>query len=194
MLFEITAEKSCICFITVGDVTVVAELPASYFALLNSETAKFTVAPGQGTNYFTVKLSGVRTTKTVKFVDEDGTLISRANVNSGKWLNTPEVETEDGTLILGWKNLADLGVYGLGAYQIKANATYQLVTGKIGDADRSGVIEGADLVTVRREIIGADSVQFVQLLDVNSDGDVDITDMIRLKKYIADPENVVLGK
>lgn len=64
--FSLTKDGGCICQISVKDTVLSGEIPESFFSNLKGvEEAYFTVAPGTGTNYFTVDITGV------KIVDTD---------------------------------------------------------------------------------------------------------------------------
>ena len=59
--FELTADGGCICRISAGGSVISGEIPQSFFSgLSGAEEAYFAVAPGTGTNYFTVDLTGVK--------------------------------------------------------------------------------------------------------------------------------------
>lgn len=193
MLFEIDNSSNLICYITVGETVVTATMPASYFTNLGATKANFEVGPGNSACYFTVKFTGVRSTKRVKYLDPENNIIAQTNVNAGKTVIPPATTAEAGSVILGWKNLSDDGVYGLNAHIIEDHSTYRLLTGKIGDANRDDVIDSNDVVAVRKDMIGAESAQFTQLLDVNSDGEINILDLVRLKKYVVGADTSVLG-
>lgn len=185
LLFEIDEEKNLICYITAGGAEVTAVLPSGYFTNLGTENACFEIGPGNSVCYFTVKLTGVRSAKHISFLDGGGSELARAAVNAGSWINPPEVNAEEGSLVLGWENLADNELYGFTAYQVSDHAVYRAVTGIIGDADLDGGLSGDDLAILRKSILGSAAADFPQLLDVNSDNEINILDMVRLKKRIA---------
>ena len=50
----------------------------------------------------------------------------------------------------------------------------------LGDVDFSGEIDTTDLAVLKKDLLGADST--VQFADVNNDGNIDIKDLVHLKK------------
>ena len=61
----------------------------------------------------------------------------------------------------------------------------------VGDADENGSVEGDDLTAIRKFIVNGTAVR-KDIGDVTGNYEIDILDYVRLKKYLIDPENVVL--
>ena len=61
----------------------------------------------------------------------------------------------------------------------------------VGDADENGSVEGNDLTAIREFIVNGTAVR-KDIGDVTGNYEIDILDYVRLKKYLIDPENVVL--
>ncbi len=59
--------------------------------------------------------------------------------------------------------------------------------GTIGDFDNNGVIDAADIVTLRRILLGTQDTSEMPygIADFNNDGEVDIRDLIAIKEYLA---------
>jgi len=79
----------------------------------------------------------------------------------------------------------------------KTNPTVNLVTNGdfetiIGDIDGDAKIVGADLAKLRTALISLSEANGT-VADVNNDGNVDLLDLVRIKKFVAG-ENVILGE
>ncbi len=61
-----------------------------------------------------------------------------------------------------------------------------------GDADNNGTINAADLVSMKQIILGLEVVdeQIAVLADMNQDGEIDVRDVVALKKYLAVPSSL----
>ncbi|MCQ2449115.1 MAG: metallophosphoesterase [Clostridia bacterium] len=61
-----------------------------------------------------------------------------------------------------------------------------------GDADNNGTLDAADLVNMKRIILGLEEVdeQIAVLADMNQDGVIDVRDVVALKKYLATPTSL----
>ncbi|MGN1081736.1 MAG: dockerin type I repeat-containing protein, partial [Acutalibacteraceae bacterium] len=62
-----------------------------------------------------------------------------------------------------------------------------------GDTSDDGVLSANDLIALRSVLLGAKTAK-AAASDCNGDDNMNILDLVRLKKYFADPENTVLGK
>lgn len=185
ILFEIDGNSNLVCYITVGNNTVTAVLPSDYFTNLGTQKANFEIGPGNSNCYFTVKLTGVRNAKHVIFEDEEGEVLARAAVNNGSWVNPPEVIPEEGSTVLGWRFSSDEAIHDETAFQVTEHVLCRLVTGKLGDADLNGSLNGTDLAILKKVILGTAYECPERLLDVNADNVIDILDIVRLKKLIS---------
>lgn len=61
-----------------------------------------------------------------------------------------------------------------------------------GDLDMSGAVDTGDLANLRKYLLGLDPDIHISVTDVTDDGDINIIDLIRMKKHLADSE-VILG-
>ncbi len=181
MLFEINSNKELVCDIIVDNQTVSCVLPANYFASLGTENAFFTVAPGNSKCSFSVKLTGVRSAKVVKFTD-GGNTVAKVFSDNNIFINPPLYAPEGERAMLGWKNLNDGSVGGNEAKQITASVTYEAVTAAYGDVNRDGEINASDISALRVYLLSGEGVQYTQLLDMNHDDSVNIIDLICMKK------------
>ena len=68
---------------------------------------------------------------------------------------------------------------------------YNYTVDKTGDGDGNGKIDSNDLIILRKALLLGG--EYNEVLDTNGDGNVNLLDLIRLKKHIAD-ETVPLGK
>lgn len=60
----------------------------------------------------------------------------------------------------------------------------EVLTYAAGDTDHSGTVDSDDLVKLRRILLGVDKFDYLIPVDVNGDYDVNILDLIRLKKQL----------
>ena len=63
-----------------------------------------------------------------------------------------------------------------------------------GDVDCNESIETADMVVLRKVLLGTVIAERENTADINGDGETDIRDLVRFKKYFIDSSSVKLGK
>ena len=61
-----------------------------------------------------------------------------------------------------------------------------------GDLDMSGAVDTGDLANLRKYLLGLDPDIHISVANVKEDDDINIIDLIRMKKHLADSE-VILG-
>ena len=75
---------------------------------------------------------------------------------------------------------------------ITQNIKYELLKNIFGDLTNDGVIDANDLIILRL-ILLSDTKGYSEEIDINGDGKVNIADLVRLKKHLAN-RNIPLGK
>lgn len=139
----------------------------------------------------------IQKTPTATFVTGDGaTSIDSITENPGTVI-TPGCPIRAGYTFKGW--------YVNGEYagfdkltMPKENVTYTaewkrvLSVGNV-DADENNIINGSDLTQLKKILLGSVTEYEITLADCTGNGTVDILDLVRLKKHLAD-KNITLGK
>lgn len=75
-----------------------------------------------------------------------------------------------------------------------ATISYEDLKYVAGDVDCNETIETADMVVLRKVLLETTQAERENTADTNGDGEIDIRDLVRLKKYFIDSTSVKLGK
>lgn len=79
----------------------------------------------------------------------------------------------------------------IGYFQLNPQVSY---TGKYGDFNFDGRTDDADLLMLRKYLLGLDNNFNTEIADLNNDGEINIADLVGLKEYIDSPNTVISGK
>ena len=84
--------------------------------------------------------------------------------------------------------------YGYQDCSLNAGFKIKVIPNRWGDANMDGSIDSTDLTILRRYLLGiTEKGTHIAVMNVNDDLTVDIRDLVRLKRYIAAPNETVIG-
>ncbi|MGN0493186.1 MAG: dockerin type I repeat-containing protein, partial [Acutalibacteraceae bacterium] len=114
---------------------------------------------------------------------------------NGTEITLPEY-IKQGTLFRYWKIASDESAELLpgDAYTVANDDIFTAVFSYYGDLDENNDVNASDLTVLRKYLLGCETItdEILEIADVKSDGNIDLLDLIRMKKYLAGYA-VVLG-
>ena len=109
-------------------------------------------------------------------------------IDDGEWQTSPVFENlVQGQTYSFYQRAAATDIYGATA----SSEAFVYFIANYGDADRSGEIDTADLVLIRKVLLGLDEVYDEFAADIKDDGVINILDLIKLKKVLCQKKNPV---
>lgn len=185
VLFGVNDAGDVIVTFTLGQWKITGIIPKKFRDLyLNGENVYFGISSSNRSGYFSVALTGIEKMYTLTF--------PKNRFNKGEMLVPQDAEYRlpapahrDGYAFMGWRDIETGACYAAGA-RLKAakSAAFAAYEAYPGDIDCNGVRQAADLIILRKYILGA--VKYVAATaDANCDEIIDIRDAISLKKIIS---------
>lgn len=114
---------------------------------------------------------------------------------NGTEITLPEF-IKQGTLFRYWKIASDESAELLAGdlYTVENDDTLTAVFSYYGDLDENNDVNASDLTVLKKHLLGCETItdEILEIADVKSDGNIDLLDLIRMKKYLAGYA-VVLG-
>ncbi len=185
VLFGVNDAGDVTVTFTLGQRKITGIIPKKFRDLyLNGENVYFGISSSNRSGYFSVALTGIEKMYTLTFL--------KNRFNKGEMLVPQDAEYRlpapahrNGYAFMGWRDIETGVCYAAGA-RLKAvkSADFAAYEAYPGDIDCNGVRQAADLIILRKYILGA--VKYVAATaDANCDGIIDIRDVISLKKIIS---------
>lgn len=169
--------------VNVGGNKVNAVIPSEFYrSYISSEEAKFFIAPANRNGYFSVKLDGIAHTAAVNMINDGTTDTVRIPVNN--YIRLPDAAAPESSVMLGWYDEENIFYDIDSKISVTSDMCFTAENVLIGDANTDDIIDGLDLVLLRQTLLGRINTVSSRIIDLTADGEVDIRDMVRLKKLL----------
>ncbi len=124
----------------------------------------------------------------VNFKNAQGTNLYNVTAINTSYLTMPEVQKYLGYKFLGWANNKDDVLLGEGdVYKATTGIQFNTDYKYYGDMDENSLIDGEDY-NILKNVILEKTADTKEISDIRTDGDINIADLLRLKKLIVNGE------